>query len=217
MINGGVPLGSSNVRWSVGDVIIRREVLNDSRCWLEIPVVVVQDEPDVLATYIAQGAPLRFPRGDWPTPNGRHPWFQKPTWHGHGVLMLQRPSDAYAVWVFWAGERRDFDCWYVNMQEPFRRTPIGYDTQDLELDIVVSYDGSWSLKDDDVLEERVREGRLTSDQIAATRSDARRITDALDRGMKWWSDAWSTWSPDRRWRTPSFPDRGGSTGSVLLW
>jgi Protein of unknown function (DUF402) len=185
-----------DARWERGQVLIRREVLNDGRCWLELPVVVVCDEPGLLATYIAEGAPLRFPPGDWPTLDGRHPWSDRTTWQGHGTLMLQRPSERYAVWVFWSGPSRDFDCWYVNMQEAFRRTPTGYDTQDLELDIVVSFDGSWALKDDEVLEQRIGEGRFTPEQVAMTRQEARRVTDALDRGEKWWSDGWASWTPD---------------------
>jgi Protein of unknown function (DUF402) len=192
-------------RWEAGEVVVRREVLNDGRVWLEIPVIVVQDDPSLLATYIPEGAPLRFPPGDWPTPDGQHPWQANTSWEGHGVLMLQRPGEAYAVWVFWSGPNREFDCWYVNLQEPFRRTATGYDTQDLELDIVVSADASWTLKDDEVLEQRVREGRHTSEQVAATRAEAKRVTDELDAGRKWWSDDWARWRPDPKWPTPAFP------------
>ena len=60
--------------WSRGDVILRREVLNDGRAWVEIPVRVVRDEPALLATYIARGTLMRFPPGEWPTPDGHHPW-----------------------------------------------------------------------------------------------------------------------------------------------
>jgi Protein of unknown function (DUF402) len=192
--------------WRAGDVIVRREVLNDGRAWLELPVIVVQDDPGLLATYIAEGAPLRFPPGDWPTADGRHPWHTNTSWEDHGVLMLQRPGEAYAVWVFWSGPNRDFDCWYVNLQEPFRRTATGYDTQDLELDIVVSVDGSWRLKDDEVLEQRVREGRFTRDQVAEVRAEARRVTDDIDVGRRWWSDDWARWRPDPKWPKPAFPN-----------
>jgi hypothetical protein len=192
-------------RWEPGDVVVRREVLNNGRAWLEFPVIVVRDEPTLLATYIAPGAPFRFPRGRWPTPTGRHPWHGKAGWTGHGVLMLQRPREMYAVWVFWGGADRSFEAWYINIQEPFRRTAAGYDTQDLELDIVVAADGSWALKDDDVLEQRVLEGRYATPQVAAVRDEGRRITSDLARGQRWWSDAWALWTPDPAWPTPSFP------------
>jgi hypothetical protein len=192
-------------RWKAGEVVVRREVLNDGRVWLELPVIVVQDDPGLLAAYIAEGAPLRFPPGDWPTADGHHPWHAHTSWEAHGVLMLQRPREAYSVWVFWSGSEREFDAWYINLQEPFRRTATGYDTQDLELDIVVSADLSWRLKDDEVMEQRVREGRFTRDQVAAVRAEAKRVTDDLDAGRKWWSDDWARWRPDPTWPEPTFP------------
>jgi hypothetical protein len=45
------------------------------------------------------------------------------------------------------------------VREPAGAVPAatGYDTQDMELDILVSFDGSWELKDAEALEQRVRE------------------------------------------------------------
>ena len=56
--------------WSSGEVVRRREVLNDGRCWLDVPVFVVQDD-DVLVTSIARGAAFTFPPGRWPGTTGR--------------------------------------------------------------------------------------------------------------------------------------------------
>jgi hypothetical protein len=186
--------------WSEGDVIVRREVLNDGRCWLHLPVVVVRDEPGLLATYIFEGAPFTFPDGDWPIAGGRHPWAGRERWTGHGCLMLQRPGEAHAVWLFWHGPERAFHGWYVNLQEPFRRTLDGYDTQDLELDIWVPREGGWVLKDDELLDLRVREGRFTQDQARAARREAARVTAALDAGRRWWDDGWADWRPPVAWR-----------------
>jgi predicted RNA-binding protein associated with RNAse of E/G family len=120
--------------------------------------------------------------------------------------MLQRPGESYAIWVFWFGPEREFRGWYVNLQEPFRRTELGYDTQDLELDIWVPASGGWELMDDDVLEERIHEGRFTGEQVAATRTEAKRVTDELDAGRRWWPDEWIAWRPDPTWATPTFPE-----------
>lgn len=76
---------SVNAHWSRDDLIIRSEVLGlqpaevamataASGVWLEAPVVVVDDGPEQLVTYMAPGAPFTFPDGEWPTPDGRHPW-----------------------------------------------------------------------------------------------------------------------------------------------
>jgi hypothetical protein len=173
--------------------------------WAEIPVIVVRDEPELLAAYIAEGAPLRFPPGDWPTPTGLHPWHGKAGWRGPGVLMLHRPDDAYAVWVFRAPVTLAFRGWYVNMQEPFRRRPDGYDTQDLELDLWLPAGGGLEWKDDDVLEQRVAEGRFTREQIEATRAEARRVEREIEEDRRWWSDEWATWAPEPEWPVPDFP------------
>ncbi|MGZ4319999.1 MAG: DUF402 domain-containing protein [Gaiellaceae bacterium] len=191
--------------WTEGQVVIRREVLNDGQAWLEVPVIVVRDDDDLLATFIAQGAPFRFPPGPWPAPHGRHPWHGKERWHGHGVLMLQRPGEGHAVWLFWRGARRTFAGWYVNIQEPFRRTPAGYDTQDLELDIWVPLDRPWEWKDEELLERRVEEGRFTAEQVIEIRGEGERIARELDSGRRWWDEAWAGWQPDPAWPTPSFP------------
>ncbi len=191
--------------WTAGDVILRREVLNDRRVWLEVATIVVEDRPELLVSYIPEGAPFRFPDGDWPTLSGRHPWHGKKHWQGHGVLMLQRPDESYAVWVFWHGPDRIFRGWYLNLQEPFRRTEIGYDTQDLELDIWLPIEGGWRLKDDEVLEDRVREGRYTTEQIGATRALAEQIVGEVESDGRWWADEWATWTPDPSWPTPRLP------------
>ena len=185
--------------WSPGEIVVRREVLNDGRPWMSVPVVVVEDSDELLATYIAEGAPFEFPEGDWPSADGRHPWHGRGRWQGHGLLMLQRPGEAYAIWLFWHRPGRAFHGWYVNLQEPFRRTAEGYDTQDLELDIWVPLDAPWQWKDDELLEERVREGRFTPAQVDEIRAIGARVAADLDAGRRWWSDDWASWTPDPAW------------------
>jgi hypothetical protein len=177
--------------WSAGETIVRREVRNDGWAWMQVPVIVVRDDAHLLATYIPEGAEFTFPPGP-----DVHPWAGRGAWQGHGVLMLQRPGDWYAVWVFWRGTERAFHGWYLNLQEPFRRTPEGYDTQDLELDLWIPAGGTWQLKDDELLDLRVGEGRFTQDQARAIRQHAAGITAELDAGRRWWDDAWASWTPD---------------------
>jgi hypothetical protein len=182
--------------WSRGDIVLRREVRNDGWVWLQVPVVVVRDDDELLATYLAAGTPFTFPPGP-----EAHPWAGRGSWEGHGVLMLQRPGDAYAIWVFWFGDEREFRGWYVNLQEPFRRTAEGYDTQDLELDIWVPVDGPWEWKDDELLTQRVGEGRFTAEQAVWIRAEGARVGALLDAGGRWWNDAWASWRPDVGWDT----------------
>jgi len=180
--------------WQAGETIVRREVRNDGWAWLQVPVVVVTDEPDLLATYIPHGAPFTFPPGP-----EAHPWSGRAAWEGHGVLMLQRPGEAHAIWVFWHGPEREFTGWYVNLQEPFRRTSAGYDTQDLELDIWIRAGHSWEWRDADVLEQRVADGRYTHAQVEAAWAEGHRVVAELDAGRRWWDPWWALWEPDPAW------------------
>jgi predicted RNA-binding protein associated with RNAse of E/G family len=64
----------------------------------------------------------------------------------------------------------------INLQEPFRRTPIGIDTQDHELDVIVLTSGEWSVKDEDSLgrSDRGEMNRLTRRLSSMSRAVARR-------------------------------------------
>lgn len=155
--------------------MIRRELLNDGRCWLEMDVDLLHEDEGLLATFTPAGAELRYPLGDL------HPWWPKTAWEGDGVTMLQRPGDWYGVWRFPVG-------WYVNFQRPFVRWDGGYDTQDLELDIWAPDDGPWRWKDVGLLEQRAAEGRFTDEQVRRVRAESARVAADLDAGRRWWDD-----------------------------
>ena len=179
--------------------MVRREVWHGIP-WMASTVVVVADAPGLLATYLPAGAQFVFPEAH---PLGPHPWAGRPAWQGHGMLQLQRPGEPYAVWHFWEGTGRRFEGWYLNLQEPFRRTTLGFDTQDLELDVWAPAEGGWQLKDDDLLDLRVREGRFTAAEAEEIRALGARIGADLDAGERWWGD-WTAWEPDPLW-TPAAP------------
>jgi hypothetical protein len=198
-------------------VVVRSEVLGlqppevsaapaGTGCWLEFPVHVVEDSDAQLVTYTAPGAPFRFPPGPWPTPDGLHPWFGRDAWTGHGCLMVQRPGDHNAVWHFWEGPERSFVCWYLNLQTSFTRTETGYQTQDLELDLLVFPDGSHLVKDADVLDDRITEGRYTPELVRWIRAYGDGLVDRLVREGPWWDRSWADWTPDAAWAAPIVTD-----------
>jgi hypothetical protein len=190
------------VGWQRGETIVHREVWR-GQPWCASPVVVVDDSPELFVTYLPEESPFAFP----PSADGRpHPWLGKKSWRGHGVLMLRRPGEAYSVWHFWEGRDRRFAGWYLNLEEPARRTSIGYDTQDLELDVWIPAGGPWRFKDEELLEQRVLDGRYTREQVAATRALGDEIGAMLENGERWWDERWASFEPDPAWRAPSFPD-----------
>ena len=189
-------------RWQAGERIVRRELCL-GRPWLGQAAIVVEDTAELLALYIAEGSELAYPDGDWP--GGRHPWHGKERWRGHGVLQLQRTGEAHSVWLFWEGPERSLTYWYLNLQAPFRRTAVGIDTEDHELDVLLEPGGSWRFKDEEWLDEWVRLGRWTPPEVAAIRAEGDRIAAELDAGRRWWSDDWADWTPDPAWRGGELP------------
>lgn len=203
--------------WSRGDVVVRREVLGlqpdevrtpspAAGVWEGLPVYIVDDSPDQLVSYTATGAQLGFVPGPWPTADGLHPWHGRDAWSGHGCLMVQRPEDHYAIWHLWDGPDRDFVCWYLNLQTRFVRTDKGYDTQDLELDIVVAPDGSHVVKDAELLDERVADGRYSAELVDWIRSYGAGLVERLEYDGPWWDLSWADWNPDPGWINPQLPD-----------
>lgn len=186
------------MRWQPGDAIVRREV------WRGRPVAawggrVVQDTDDLLVLYMPEGAPIEFVDDYFGAP---HPWSGRNRWQGPGVLQLQRPADQYAVWH---GDGADFRGWYLNFQEPFRRTVTGIDTMDNVLDIVIAPDGTWRWKDVEELDEWRARGRFTVEEVAGIRAEGDRVAAELDAGRRWWSDDWASWKPDPAWSLPGLP------------
>jgi Protein of unknown function (DUF402) len=189
------------VRWRPGDAIVLREVWH-GRPYGVWGGIVVQDDPELVALYMPESSPMTFDDDFFGAP---HPWHGKDEWHGHGVLQLHRPGGRHAVWVFWDGPDRVHTAWYVNLQDPLRRTAIGFDTQDHELDLVVRPDLTWYVKDDERMEGWIERGRWTADEVAEIRADGARVAAELEAGRRWWSDEWATWTPDPAWSLPELP------------
>ena len=195
------PLATSTlppVSYQRGDVVTRREVYRGTP-HLIYPVRVVEDAGDRLTVFLASGTPLSSPVGSWPWSEEGHPWAARGRWEGHGVLQILSAVEPFSTWVFWDGEKRDLDAWYINLQEPFTRTPEGIDSQDLELDFVVAPDGSWHKKDDDLLDVWIEKGRWTIDEVARIREIGARLEAQLRTGQHWWDTGWASWKPPSRW------------------
>lgn len=131
-----MPQPSAQARFAYGDVIVLRYITTDGRiemCW---PCRVVQDGPDILAIYIAAGslykagpkkaAAEKRRMHKSKVPPGEYVWRRE-------TLRLMLPGRRHSVFLFWddVGGRRTFSYYFVNMEEPFRRTAAGIDTQDL--------------------------------------------------------------------------------------
>ena len=124
---------------------------------------------------------------------------RREVWHG-------RPVGAWGGTVV----QDDDDVLVLYMPEgsppPFRRSPLGFDTLDNVLDIVIAPDGTWRWKDEEELDGWVARGRFTRDEVAEIRAEGARVAAELDAGSRWWDETWATWKPDPAWPMPELPD-----------
>jgi predicted RNA-binding protein associated with RNAse of E/G family len=113
------------------------------------------------------------------------------------VLIEHRPGAAHTIWHFWDGDDRSFAGWYVNMQQPYRRNGRAFQTQDHELDIWITPDGSWEWKDEEELAAWVPRGRFTAEEVAEIRAEGERVL------AEWpFPTGWEDWEPDPSWPVP---------------
>jgi predicted RNA-binding protein associated with RNAse of E/G family len=111
------------------------------------------------------------------------------------------PGQAHSVWLTWQPDGA-FVGYYVNLEEPFRRTAIGFDTNDHTLDIVVTPDLRWSWKDQQLLEEQARRGDYSAELIDEIREEAAAVIGTIEAKGAPFSDGWEKWKPDPGWPTP---------------
>jgi hypothetical protein len=172
-------------------------------------VTVVRDDPDLTALYWPAGTPEKLPE-ERVSPQQLLSTEQvrlvDRVWVDTDVLMLATPGAAHAVYAMWEEGRTGFRCWYVDLQEPLRRTPIGFDTMDHLLDIVVSPDRSeWRWKDEDEFEEAVAIGVFSRDEARAIRAEGERVIRLLETGASPVCEGWEHWSPPPEWGIPGLP------------
>jgi hypothetical protein len=187
----------------------------DGRLSGVIPVTVVENTPQCVAYYLAAGTPSKHPvdvddalvplsgeRGGV----GDRPWrVTDGVWHTNGRLYIIRPGAAHAFSLFWRDADWSFLGWYIDLQAPLRRIPIGFESEDYLLDILVEPDGAWSWKDEDHFEIAQRVGRFSSVEAEAIRSEAARVIETIESRAWPFNAGWERWRPDPSWTIPTIP------------
>jgi hypothetical protein len=92
--------------------------------------------------------------------------------------------------------------WYVNLQQPMRRNPVGFEAMDLMLDVVAEPDLSWRWKDLDELHEVVRREILNRELGELVHQTALGVIGDIEQGRAPFGDPWPHWRPDPSWSTP---------------
>ena len=193
-------------RFEPGETVALRQTW-DGRVWAARPATVVEDAPGQTMLFIPIGihwmAPfhdgqrLKIPQTEFELVPQRY--------EETSALSFSWPDTWYAVLLF---QRPDGSpsSWYVNLEEPLRRTQIGFDSLDHELDAIVELDGSWRWKDEDDLAEAIRRGVIPAEEEPRLRADGERaVRRILDREPPFDRD-WTPWRPDPSWPVPVLPE-----------
>jgi hypothetical protein len=61
------------------------------------------------------------------------------------------------------------------------------------------------VKDLEVLDDRVAEGRFTSGLVTWIRELGAQLGEQLDAGRHWWDPEWASWVPPADWRNAGLP------------
>src|SRR5665213_1041431 len=189
-------------RFQPGENTDIREVFR-GKVWTVRPVTVIEDTDENLVSYLAPRTLIDYPvdvehgekcfsmwlSGDWEL---RKKIFMPP-----GMLRIAPHGEPFEVLATVRSEG-GVSSWYVNFQEPLRRTSQGFDTMDETIDLLVAPDfSSWQRRDDDELE-------LATSMGVYDQADARRLRDncasverSLMTGTVPWNPGWHDWKPPK--------------------
>jgi hypothetical protein len=175
------------------------------RVWRAQACRIVEESPELIVLWMPSGTPTLLPMDDdgkrIRIPTER--WTLEPveSWTRDAVT-LTRPGRPHSIYVFW--REGAFEHWYVNFEEPLRRTPVGYDTFDHKLDLIVMPDGTYRWKDEDELEQAAARGLLDPTRSAPRPSASWRSGRSRPAGR--------TGGPTRPGRSHSCPRDGTALG-----
>jgi uncharacterized protein len=191
-------------RWEPGQAIVLREVWRN-KVYSIIPVRVAQDSSSWSALYLppqtvclwphtSAGEPLRIPANEWELDGD--------PWTGGDVLYLVQPGSGYTAIAFW-NENNLFDHWKINLEEPMRRTPLGFDYMDQILDIIIRADRStWHWKDEDEVRQAQALGIFTAEQVSGLYQRGERVIQSILANEPPFDGGWENWKPNPAWRVP---------------
>lgn len=170
------------------------------------PYIVVEDSDDWLALWMPVGTRVKcldLKDRARPVPDqihGEHPTL--PFRRGE-VLRLMRPGQLSSIWLHWGtGPDRPFLGWYVNIEAPYERTPIGVDTSDLSLDLVVWPNLTYEWKDEHLEQRLVDLDIHTPEENRLIRLEGERVIADVEARRPPFDGAFLDWRPPSTWTTP---------------
>jgi hypothetical protein len=196
------------VRWSAGDIIVMRGILK-GKLWWACPAYIVLDTYELLVLYWPVGTPTRSPikRPTVQDELDNRIALEERNWTDNNVLSMNIRGAAHSIELMREASTDMIRCWYVQLQEPLRRTRMGFDTMDQMLDIVISPDRlKWRWKDEAEFSEAEEIGVYSHAKAKSIRAEGERVIDMLNANASPFCDGWEDWNPPAEWTIPTFPE-----------
>jgi hypothetical protein len=161
--------------------------------WNAAPTIVVEDGPHRTILWLP-------PRSTYGIGTDLFAdWTYETRVLGRGQLRITEKGNPYSTFLF-TNEDGSFRGWYVNIERPQVRTPLGFDYEDELLDIWVALGDEPELLDEHELEEAMQRGFVSPERAAAIRATADWI---LSRPP--WPTGFEDWRPPVGWQVPDLP------------
>lgn len=198
----------SMTRWNKGAPVVWRS-RPDGVVGAAIPMIVVEDGPDVVALFQPSGTICKRRTGVRGGPRGRsmlhsHGSHHNRVYSGPDSVRVHVPGSGFEVIRTWTGSA--FEGWYVNLVLPWRRTRLGFDTWDQMLDLVLTDDlSSWAWKDDDEFAFALQEGQISPEEAARVRAEGLRAITLMEARRFPFHEGWIRFRPNDDWPVPALP------------
>jgi hypothetical protein len=185
--------------------------------------VVLHDDGDLSVVATAPGSGKARRAGVRSGPRGRNLvdslWdgsYSVEAWEGDTVVRVHRRGQCWSIWRWYDGNDWGRD-WYGNLELPWHRTAIGYDSQDWALDVVgegMPGTGDWTVhfKDQDELQWYTDRGVGTTEQADDIRSVGDSLMTVMTAGDDLLAVDWDRWVPPTELAPTPLPDGWNSLG-----
>jgi predicted RNA-binding protein associated with RNAse of E/G family len=184
------------------------------RVWTAMPAVVVSDVAGELRLFIPAGTAMKYAVD----PAGRELRLYADDWAladhvtSRSILSFSWPDAHHTVLAMW-DTGWTFSGWYVNLETALGRDGRWYDFVDHCLDVLIPPDRStWSWKDEDELEQAVRDGIFSPEEAETFRAEGERAATRLMNREPPFDRDWSGWRPEAGWPVPTLLDGWDTAG-----
>ncbi len=196
--------------WKPGDQVVWRSRPGGDVGYT-IASILVADTWQATVLLQPTGAPIKRRAGPRGGARGRTlaQWdgtYEDRRWDGPPMLRLHPWGRSYSIIRAWDAAHDAATGWYINLERGWRRTTIGFDSEDLTLDITVADDlSTWDWKDEDELAWSVESGRYSAAEAEQIQEAGRQAVRDLKACCWPFAADWSAWRPDPAWPVAVLP------------